>query len=334
MLASCAELVPDDMADILYPMSTSGASDMAAWPTSYESADGHESAWRYQGPSPYAASEDMSQSNMHEQAWSTYSVSPGLGGFPHLQSSPDLVHASHQLSGNEVMSFEQVPHSTDSSNTLHDPYQSNRFFSPRDTISSDTRPPNSSTSLNTSAALASAAALRKREQSLYSPLDGIESARQHPYQSAQPVARQRDQRSASLKVPPTTVQQGAGRATRSNSASSIQLQDEERLLIHLKEEKSLTWKEIAQRFQSDLGISYQIPALQMRYKRLKEKIRVWSKSDLEALRQARDYWETKKWEIISNKVSLCAVLSLVLCCSLPCRGGTGIILCCLVSVWS
>ena len=45
-------------------------------------------------------------------------------------------------------------------------------------------------------------------------------------------------------------------------------------------------------------------ALQMRYKRLREKFRVWEEADVNALKLAHEYWEKYKWEIISAKVSL------------------------------
>lgn len=80
------------------------------------------------------------------------------------------------------------------------------------------------------------------------------------------------------------------------------LQAEDKLLLKLKTEETLSWKDIASRFRQDLGQTYQIPALQMRYKRLKERIRVWEPSDIEALKKAREYWESKKYDIIASKV--------------------------------
>lgn len=80
------------------------------------------------------------------------------------------------------------------------------------------------------------------------------------------------------------------------------LTEEDRMLVKLKDEEGLAWKDIAARFHSEFGKLYQVPALQMRLKRLREKMRLWTDADLHALRMAHDYWEKNKFEIISAKV--------------------------------
>ncbi|KAL9595658.1 MAG: hypothetical protein Q9179_004900 [Wetmoreana sp. 5 TL-2023] len=60
----------------------------------------------------------------------------------------------------------------------------------------------------------------------------------------------------------------------------VELNEEEQLLLKLKEEENLPWKDIAVRFQTDLGKSYQVPALQMRFKRLRERMRTWTETDV------------------------------------------------------
>lgn len=94
------------------------------------------------------------------------------------------------------------------------------------------------------------------------------------------------------------------RRRRSESATSTQLEltEEDKLLLKLKEEDSMPWKDIAARFQSDLGKQYQIPALQMRLKRLRERMRIWGEADVRALRIAHEYWAQNKFDIISQKV--------------------------------
>ena len=102
----------------------------------------------------------------------------------------------------------------------------------------------------------------------------------------------------------------------------IELNEEEQLLLKLKEEENLPWKDIATRFQTDLGKSYQVPALQMRFKRLRERMRSWTETDVglplfftffpamcllilrqvQALEQAFDYWEKFQFDIIAAKV--------------------------------
>jgi hypothetical protein len=90
----------------------------------------------------------------------------------------------------------------------------------------------------------------------------------------------------------------------SNTSTSFELSEEDKLLLQLKEEESMPWKDIAARFQSDLGKAYQIPALQMRLKRLRERMRVWTDTDVRALRLAQEYWAQNKFDIISQKVSV------------------------------
>ena len=60
----------------------------------------------------------------------------------------------------------------------------------------------------------------------------------------------------------------------------VELNEEEQLLLKLKEEENLPWKDIATRFHTDLGKSYQVPALQMRFKRLRERMRSWTETDV------------------------------------------------------
>jgi len=89
----------------------------------------------------------------------------------------------------------------------------------------------------------------------------------------------------------------------SNNSAQFELSEEDKLLLQLKEEECMPWKDIAARFQTDLGKSYQIPALQMRLKRLRERMRVWTETDVRALRMAHEYWVQNKFDIISQKVS-------------------------------
>ena len=65
-----------------------------------------------------------------------------------------------------------------------------------------------------------------------------------------------------------------------SQSGPVELNEEEQLLLKLKEEENLPWKDIAVRFQTDLGKSYQVPALQMRFKRLKERMRTWTDTDV------------------------------------------------------
>ncbi|MCJ1484080.1 hypothetical protein MMC06_004248 [Schaereria dolodes] len=87
-----------------------------------------------------------------------------------------------------------------------------------------------------------------------------------------------------------------------SNVGPVELNEEEQLLLRLKEEENLPWKDIAVRFQTDLGKSYQVPALQMRFKRLRERMRSWTDTDVQALEQAYDYWEKFQFDIIAAKM--------------------------------
>lgn len=58
------------------------------------------------------------------------------------------------------------------------------------------------------------------------------------------------------------------------------LNQEERVLCHLKEDLKLPWKDITIRWAHECGKSKNEAALQMQYKRLKERLRVWTKGDV------------------------------------------------------
>ncbi|PNS13928.1 hypothetical protein CAC42_1419 [Sphaceloma murrayae] len=92
------------------------------------------------------------------------------------------------------------------------------------------------------------------------------------------------------------------RRKRTCSIAGADLSEDDRLLVALKEEEGLPWKDIAARFGEHHGKTFQVAALQMRYKRLREKFRVWQGEDIEALKLAHEYWEKYKWDIISSKM--------------------------------
>jgi hypothetical protein len=99
------------------------------------------------------------------------------------------------------------------------------------------------------------------------------------------------------------------RRSDSNTPAQPELSDEDKLLLKLKDEESMPWKDIAARFQVELGKTYQIPALQMRLKRLRERLRVWNETDVKALHMAHEFWTQSKFDIIAQKVSsrFCAI---------------------------
>lgn len=91
------------------------------------------------------------------------------------------------------------------------------------------------------------------------------------------------------------------RRRRTPSAAEA-LNEDDRLLLKLKEEDQLSWKDIVSQFLVRRGQSHTVAALQMRYGRLRARLRVWQPEDEEALRKAYETYERCKWEIISQKV--------------------------------
>ena len=55
---------------------------------------------------------------------------------------------------------------------------------------------------------------------------------------------------------------------------------EEQILMQLTEQQHLPWKDVALRFKEQTGKSMKVPALQMRKKRLIERLRVWTPSEV------------------------------------------------------
>jgi hypothetical protein len=82
-----------------------------------------------------------------------------------------------------------------------------------------------------------------------------------------------------------------------------ELTEEDTFLLKLKEDEDIPWKEITSRFQSKFGKQFQVPALQMRLKRIRERMRVWTENDVHALKMSHDWWLSQKFEIISSKVN-------------------------------
>ncbi len=66
----------------------------------------------------------------------------------------------------------------------------------------------------------------------------------------------------------------------SSQSGSVKPSKEEQLLVRLKEEKNLSWEDIAVRFQTNLGKTYQVSALQMQFKIWRERKRTWSETDV------------------------------------------------------
>ncbi|OBT89777.1 hypothetical protein VE02_01389 [Pseudogymnoascus sp. 03VT05] len=93
--------------------------------------------------------------------------------------------------------------------------------------------------------------------------------------------------------------------------------EEEEFLIHLRKgrEPKPDWKTTVEEFKAHTGKDFRIPALQMRYSRLNERLRVWSAKDVSAAQHSDDdvvdwcddgdfqvyaEFEKSKWESVAN----------------------------------
>jgi hypothetical protein len=98
---------------------------------------------------------------------------------------------------------------------------------------------------------------------------------------------------------------------------SSDMTNEERILMELTDRDQLQWKEVAARFNEATGKSMKVPALQMRKKRLVERLRVWTDKEVAPLLQnssvsllthsqeraltlACENYEKGKWENIAK----------------------------------
>jgi hypothetical protein len=62
---------------------------------------------------------------------------------------------------------------------------------------------------------------------------------------------------------------------------SGEMTPEEQILMQLTAQENLPWKEVAARFKEQTGKAMKVPALQMRKKRLVERLRVWTPNEVE-----------------------------------------------------
>jgi hypothetical protein len=130
-----------------------------------------------------------------------------------------------------------------------------------------------------------------------------------PYQSIAPnpagvtaAKRQRDEDEAAAFAAGESRPPSGNKRRRTTSAAADTLSDDDRLLIQLRETEALPWKDIAARFSEGKDELHTTARLQMKYKRLRQRFRVWEEQDLYALKAACEYYERCKWQIISAKV--------------------------------
>ncbi|KAI9648515.1 hypothetical protein NHQ30_003150 [Ciborinia camelliae] len=116
-----------------------------------------------------------------------------------------------------------------------------------------------------------------------------------PYNSApqqyseQPIAPLPSRRKR--KTPPMQLDAGL--------VYSGEVNHEEQILMELSVEGG-PWKDIAKQFNAATGKSMKVPALQMRKKRLCERLRVWTDCEERALTLAWEDYDKAKWEKIAE----------------------------------
>ncbi|CAD6445433.1 1d31a824-5929-44b4-9706-879e0a161818 [Sclerotinia trifoliorum] len=81
---------------------------------------------------------------------------------------------------------------------------------------------------------------------------------------------------------------------------SVPINHEEQVLMQLSDVDGLPWKEIAKEFNARTGKSMKVPALQMRKKRLCERLRIWTNCEERALTLAWEDYDRAKWEEIAK----------------------------------
>ncbi|KAH8596759.1 hypothetical protein B0O99DRAFT_593550 [Bisporella sp. PMI_857] len=75
---------------------------------------------------------------------------------------------------------------------------------------------------------------------------------------------------------------------------------EEQVLMYYSETEKLPWKEVAVKFKEKTGKDMRVPALQMRKKRLIERLRVWTPTDERALLLASQSHDKNRWDQIAT----------------------------------
>ncbi|KAF8426942.1 hypothetical protein EV426DRAFT_572299 [Tirmania nivea] len=93
-------------------------------------------------------------------------------------------------------------------------------------------------------------------------------------------SRNTSTRSPDLRSP------GPGAASPGSNINSTEGSIMYQLLYELRETRQLSWKACAAEVIKEHGKAYKVPALQMRYKRLKEKAVAWGPEDVKRLQQA------------------------------------------------
>ncbi|KAK2816784.1 hypothetical protein FQN49_007987 [Arthroderma sp. PD_2] len=92
------------------------------------------------------------------------------------------------------------------------------------------------------------------------------------------------------------------RRRRRTRRRSTQLEEETDYAINLRND-GYAWKEVVSRVNFEYNANYTASRLQMRItRRWQRMMKGWTEDDIRALQNAHSYWETEKFEIISQKI--------------------------------
>ena len=111
------------------------------------------------------------------------------------------------------------------------------------------------------------------------------SSREYRQTSLQPVSPRSMTHSSSLEALGPLPSRRKRKSLRETQDGEIvlsgEMTTEEQILMQLTEQQNLPWKEVAIRFKEQTGKATKVPALQMRKKRLVERLRVWTPSEVQ-----------------------------------------------------
>lgn len=113
----------------------------------------------------------------------------------------------------------------------------------------------------------------------------VDDGRDYRHASLQPTSpgslRQSPFPEAVGPLPPRRKRKPIGESQEGELVLAGEMTTEEQILIRLSHYQSLPWKEVATRFKEQTGKAMKVPALQMRKKRLIERLRVWTPSEVD-----------------------------------------------------
>ncbi|EEH11048.1 conserved hypothetical protein [Histoplasma capsulatum G186AR] len=94
---------------------------------------------------------------------------------------------------------------------------------------------------------------------------------------------------------------GSSRRNSGQRSRPSQMDRENEAVRSMRTERNLSWREIVMRINAEFRTNYSASCLQMRMTRMKHRAMQWPEEDVQALQRAYEFWESEKFEIISQK---------------------------------